>query len=277
MSYDIVYNRQFIKTSRGVIPLVLIGSNNVTETRTTGRERRAREWTPFWQKPGTIELDPTAIIEKVKSVFPSQYQQHFMYHSTWIDDAGLLRFFQRGIKEALTLEELKDRAIFPSSVSLYGYVSLWDKSTDSFHHQIKEYAWPETTEQLEKWLDTACAYVAADNGVHYCNICLAFLNEGICSGLKAQPQRKSSRDVRQRIRERGDYFVLRSSSNRFLTKLTSRHIYTTSIAESAKPFPSKQAAESYLSKYCPQLKNYEVIYVVVPKPDNTAEKEIRYA
>ena len=30
MSYTIMYGRQFVKTSRGVIPLVLYGSNNLT-------------------------------------------------------------------------------------------------------------------------------------------------------------------------------------------------------------------------------------------------------
>jgi len=248
-----------------VIPLVLIGSNNVTETRTTGRERRAREWTPYWQKPGVIEMDPAAIINKVLSALPSEYQQHFKYHSKWIDDDGLLRFFRSGIKEALTLEELKDRAAFPSSVSLCGFVSLWDKSNTSFHHQIKLHEWMDTTEQLEQWLDKASVFVTDDHAIHICNICLAFQCEGICSGPKEQPRKMSSRDVRQRIRERGDYFVLRSSSNRFLSKLTSRRISTTSFAEAAKPFLSKRAAESYLSKYGSNLKNYEVIWVVVPK------------
>ena len=31
MSYEIVYNRAFIKTTRGIIPLLLTGSNNCYE------------------------------------------------------------------------------------------------------------------------------------------------------------------------------------------------------------------------------------------------------
>ena len=265
MSYDIAYNRQFIKTSRGVIPLVLIGSNNVTETRTTGHERRAREWAPYWQKRGAIEWAPAALMNKVAYGLPSEYNQHFKYHGRWVDDAGLLRFFQHGIKDALTLEELKDRAAFPSSVSLCGYVSLWDKSPTSFHHQIKVHEWMDTTEQLEIWLDKASAFVADDNGIHVCNICLAFQCEGICSGLKELQRKKSSREVRCKIRERGDFFVLRSSSNRYLVKLTSRHISTTSFADAAKPFSSKREAERYIAKYNFSLQNYEVFGLVVPK------------
>ena len=31
MSYTIIYGRQFVKTTRGIIPMLLIGSNNCTE------------------------------------------------------------------------------------------------------------------------------------------------------------------------------------------------------------------------------------------------------
>ena len=33
MAYDIVYNRQFVKVGDKIIPLVLVGSNNLWETR----------------------------------------------------------------------------------------------------------------------------------------------------------------------------------------------------------------------------------------------------
>ena len=31
MSYEIVYDRSFVRTARGIIPMILHGSNNVTE------------------------------------------------------------------------------------------------------------------------------------------------------------------------------------------------------------------------------------------------------
>ena len=43
MSYTIMYDKQFLKTSRGIIPLALYGDNNVTE-RINGHERRDRHW-----------------------------------------------------------------------------------------------------------------------------------------------------------------------------------------------------------------------------------------
>ena len=41
MSYTIMYGKQFLKTSRGIIPLALHGDNNVTEY-VRGREVRER-------------------------------------------------------------------------------------------------------------------------------------------------------------------------------------------------------------------------------------------
>lgn len=45
MSYEIIYDKQFIKLSNDrFIPIVLGGSNNCTELSPKGRERRARSW-----------------------------------------------------------------------------------------------------------------------------------------------------------------------------------------------------------------------------------------
>ena len=44
MSYEIIYGRQFVRTTRGIIPLMLIGPSNMTEG--SGRHiRRIRGWT----------------------------------------------------------------------------------------------------------------------------------------------------------------------------------------------------------------------------------------
>ena len=46
MSYTIMYGKQFLKTSRGIIPLALHGDNNVTEY-VRGREVRERHWSVY--------------------------------------------------------------------------------------------------------------------------------------------------------------------------------------------------------------------------------------
>ena len=55
MSYTIMYDRQFLKTSRGIIPLALYGDNNVTE-RVNGHERRERHWGVYAN--GKTEFSP---------------------------------------------------------------------------------------------------------------------------------------------------------------------------------------------------------------------------
>lgn len=44
MSYEIVYNKQFLKIDGKIIPLALYGSNNCYEPLPNGRQRREREW-----------------------------------------------------------------------------------------------------------------------------------------------------------------------------------------------------------------------------------------
>lgn len=44
MSYEIVYDKQFIKVKDKFLPFVLAGSNNCTEFSPKGKERRSRSW-----------------------------------------------------------------------------------------------------------------------------------------------------------------------------------------------------------------------------------------
>lgn len=46
MSYSIIYGRQFVKTTKGIIPMILSGSNNCTEF-IQGREVLERNWYPM--------------------------------------------------------------------------------------------------------------------------------------------------------------------------------------------------------------------------------------
>ena len=104
MSYEIVYNRQFLKIDDKIIPLVLYGSSR-------GRERRERSWHPIYcGRNETIAFSGNKIQERTKSHFNGC--EHFMRNGKWVDDAGLLRFFQSGIKEEKTIEELQETYFF---------------------------------------------------------------------------------------------------------------------------------------------------------------------
>jgi len=48
MSYEIIYDKQFIKVSEDkFVPMILSGSNNCYEWSPSGKERRTRSWFPF--------------------------------------------------------------------------------------------------------------------------------------------------------------------------------------------------------------------------------------
>ena len=52
MSYEIIYDKNFIKVEQEnketvYCPMIYAGSNNCYEHSYNGRERRARDWSPF--------------------------------------------------------------------------------------------------------------------------------------------------------------------------------------------------------------------------------------
>lgn len=108
MSYEIVYARQFIKTPKGIIPLVLCGSNNCTEFR-YGRERREREWGTmfdfFFTKPLYEESEIKTIVDDICEKY-KENNQWFVFRNKWVYNKELQTFYKNGAKKALTLEEI---------------------------------------------------------------------------------------------------------------------------------------------------------------------------
>lgn len=149
MSYEIVYDRLFIKSAAGFTPLILSGSNNCYEPRWNGRERRAREWGPIWGKPAMSEEE---MLERVKISCEKSWQQHFKRNGKWVNDAGFYRFVRNGVKNALTMEEIMDCSPFSPlqcSVIIHG-------RDDDFRTPLVELkASIRTSEELVKWIEAA--------------------------------------------------------------------------------------------------------------------------
>jgi len=112
MSYEIVYNKQFLKIDGKIIPLILHGSNNCYEILSDGRQRRKREWSTIYIGGSNRSIVSTEaeIMKEIKSCCDGgEYQEHFVQNRKWVNDKGLIRFFQNGIKNAKTIEELKSK------------------------------------------------------------------------------------------------------------------------------------------------------------------------
>lgn len=77
MSYEILYDTQFIRSKSGITPAILSGSNNCTEVNWTlsGRryERGERGWWVLFNRVGVSEEDFMANIQKMTG---GAYQEH---------------------------------------------------------------------------------------------------------------------------------------------------------------------------------------------------------
>lgn len=173
MGYTIMYGRQFIKTSRGIIPLALCGSNNCTEF-INGREVRERSWTVYANKQ--VEFTPQELIEDAKQ-YCGGCQEHFMQNGKWVDDAAWLRWVFNGIKQAKTIEEIRD--ILPNQ-SLMCHLSVWKeleyRKENEWGNHAEMRCFCETTKQLEEWLDKAYERKNNISKEEDCiHICLSFM------------------------------------------------------------------------------------------------------
>ena len=75
MSYEIVYGSQFIKTTRGIVPCILYGSNNCSDILPNGRKVAERSWSNF--NNNIIDVSSDEIIKFFKSWTGGAYQEHF--------------------------------------------------------------------------------------------------------------------------------------------------------------------------------------------------------
>lgn len=150
MSYEIVYGRQFIKTTRGIIPLLLGGSNNCTMYY-GGREIRERSWfVPYGDT--WLECPQALLLKKANEELGNQESdnQCLVIGSKWVTCGEFLRYIQNGIKHALPIEEicrLKPGQHLTSELSYYEDVAApWE-------HELHTALY--TTRELEQWLDVS--------------------------------------------------------------------------------------------------------------------------
>lgn len=142
MGYTIMDGKQFIKTTRGIIPMALYGSNNCTEF-VNGREVRERHWGIYAN--GRTEFQPNEYIKWLEGFCGCSHQEHFMKNSKWVDDKGLIRWAKDGIKNAMTIEEILE-------------YNPWQQLHCRIYINYKNRTDPivcKTTQELETWLDSA--------------------------------------------------------------------------------------------------------------------------
>ena len=206
MSYTIMYGKQFLKTSRGIIPLALHGDNNITEC-VRSREVRERHWSVYANDK--IEFTPDEYLAYLQSFCGEEHQEHFYANGKFVNDKGLIAWAKNGIREALTIEEIR-KVIPVQSVTCYILVGI----KDSYESRTEEWRYCNTTEELENWLDTAYARAEELKPVsRYAVICLALYGRNpLCIAARREPEGK---------------VILRIGSDKYLSEL-SPHDYSLS-------------------------------------------------
>lgn len=236
MSYEIVYAREFIKTSDGrIVPLVLCGSNNTWETTYSGVCRRVRHWFPICIGQGeNPAVTPDELMAKVMSSVPSSYNEHFVRNGKWVDDAGYVRFFKNGIKKAKTLEKLNDELLFTEH--LYGSVYYYDEDYNERNLHISTV---KNSVDLDVFLKKVDELIAEYSGKEKLYVSIEFE----CSDTLKR--KKKIRERKERLKE----FYVITTVNGYVSKLTRRTLYSTQCAQYAKQFESKEKALKWLKKY----------------------------
>ena len=156
MSYVIVYDRQVIKTPTGYSFVVLHGDNNVWED----NKRRARDWS-CWILDKTEEE-----IAKYFESWKSGYE-HFKYNGKWIDDEGLIKWANNGIKNAKTIEEIK---MLRPTLSIKCYLGIWQG--DNYSTELDTYI--HNTNDFSRWIVDANNRMQNKSNNEQIFICVGF-------------------------------------------------------------------------------------------------------
>jgi len=133
MSYEILYDKCFIKANDKYIPMILTGSNNCYQYDRSSRGRRERSWLNFTYACGgkqyATEAELLAHIEAEKQKYLENYGEeslsNFGYYSSF-KISGNTRttfgqykgIFTTGMKKALTIEQLREFDVY---LQIYTY------------------------------------------------------------------------------------------------------------------------------------------------------------
>lgn len=149
MGYTIVYDRLFIRAGDKYVPLCLYGSNNVT-VNVNGREVRERRWELFSYCDEMIFADKDSLMREVRDRHTSERSKNFKFRSKWLENAAVIRFFENGIKNAVTIEGVRQCR---NDESLHAKLACWPKDGSWKRTNFEKYL--HTSDELVDWLSEA--------------------------------------------------------------------------------------------------------------------------
>jgi hypothetical protein len=219
MSYVIVYDRQVVKTPLGYSFLVLHGDNNVWEPLANGRERRARSWNCWALNQSEDEI--RAYFQKWCE---GEFQEHFRVsgRAEFVDDAGLMRWVENGLKAARTIEEFAKE-----HHCMRGY--LWYYTDQRFYRREERHI--STDDEYIAWVEAAreAKTELAKQGID--------ATENLCFGYDTEPLR-----MPRKVKPVPGDVVVRYGKSYYVGSTPSGHEACSDL-KSAKIFASWEEAE----------------------------------
>lgn len=153
MSFDIFYDRQFIKVDANrVVPFYLVGSSNLYEM---DNKKRVRNWSNLYNHNDSLIIDNAKLLANIdqyrleravdcvrkvnetNDVSWGYSDKHWGYYiglalypkSTYTTTFGMYKsFYENGIKEAMTIEELRHNGV-TITMSISAYVDINELAT----------------------------------------------------------------------------------------------------------------------------------------------------
>lgn len=233
MSYEIVYNRQFLKIDDKIIPLVLHGSNNSYEITWNGKERRERNWNPMYLSCNKmIAITENELMKLIEDCCDGTCQEHFMRNNKWVDDKGLIRFFQNGIKNAKTIEEMNEEYYFSG---LQGYFSIWKHMDNTIENKVEI----NSSEDLREFLSAIQKRLDNKTVNEEIYFCLRYYDEEFKSRVQKEKKPK------ERLT---DYYAIKVNKYAYLVQVTSRRIKYCHLCNDTKQFKTEKEASKYIEK-----------------------------
>jgi hypothetical protein len=235
MSYTIVYDKKFVKTAHGIIPIVLSGCSNLYRTNLKGKDVLCRSWGAF--RNSGLPASAEEIMAEVHKSLPSTYNQHFKYSSRWVDDKGLVSFFESGIRNALTLEEMTRKYIvFGLSVDVLAHEVGTGKDYPPSRHVFSKYC--RTNDELDDALEHAIEAFAAQP-----EEARPYFEYSFGKDERLKPFVRTHRTYG--AKEEMGYLILLENGCYFIRR-SSRRMWSVADAKNARVFRSQDEAVKYV-------------------------------
>ena len=260
MSYDIFYNKQFVKLRKTgeVIPMLLAGCNNCYEIAAGGRNgRRVRSWDSFrhYNRKGKLSEKPEIILDKLdaelrrmirrhqgdKEAKPADIRDRFGYYAAIAVGGGICgdtswnkwkSQFVNGIKGAMTIEELDNLGVNPYLDAFTGY----NESSNGKPAPVNLRTEREYFTELKKWRE----WQGGNGKTFYLS-----LSPHDTDAVLRRLHSSNHKTPREKTRVEQDHYFTLTDGCYSLVKYTSRAYRYSYSKTGGKKFMTEKEAEKY--------------------------------